>query len=171
MKHLFFLVIMLFVSVLSVSAQSQTYYTLYPVGHENESVYTFYKINRSAKKFYFDSDSPSDANMLIKDYKKTGAKESFDLYPEEAPGQKLFHVEFNGDADGKKTLTFWRNGTMTDNYVVGSKQEQAIHDKKVSSTSGGQASGTAAGDAPAKGLKGSVKKTLNKGANLFKKKK
>ena len=173
MKKLFFLTFMLLVTTLSALAQSQMYYALYPVGKENSPASTHYKIDRAAKKFYFDSDSPSDANMLIKNYKKAGSKETFDLYPEVSPNEKIFHVEFNGDANGKQTITFSVNGSVTENYVVGTKQQQAAQSKQAPSVAKPKASAkaTPASKTNSKDSKSNLKKTLDKGANLFKKKK
>lgn len=191
MKKLFFLTSVFLISAAFVSAQSQTYYTLHPVGKENSPYYTFYKIDRAAKKFYFDSDSPSDANMLMKNYKKAGAKETFDLYPEIDPSVKIFAVEFSTDTVGQQVITFSVDNKVTESYVVGTDEQQEAYSKKQQETDNKQnktaptktqtTSESASDPAPAEKAESQgtepqsnesgVKKTINKGLSVFKKKK
>lgn len=157
MKKILFLTTMLLVSVLSLSAEVRTFYTLTPV-------YTFYEVNLDSKMFILDSESKSDANLIIKNYKKSGNKETFNTYMREGETDyKVYKVELNTNAQGQKVIIL--NGQIT---PVGTKDEQKTVMKKDKQASAGTKAGV-----PSKSdsQESDVKKTINKGLNVFKKKK
>lgn len=178
MKKLFLLTSLFLGFVTLVSAQSQTYYTLHRTGNEKATYYTFYKIDRKAKTFRFNSESSSDANMVIKNYKKAGAKETFDLHPAEDPGVKLFSVELNTDTTKQQTISFFMNGEMTESYVLGSKEQQEAQSEsnalkpKATPTAKAKSTDKSAGPQSSEEKeKSGVKKAIDKGLSVFKKKK
>lgn len=148
----------------------------------DESYGPQYWIDREAKKFYYDSDSKSDATMLMKNYVKKGNKESFDIYLEMDPSTKFGHVEITIDPNLKKvTDKKVQPMSVTDKYskqkfyVMTEEQEKATFGK--STGTGGSPAGTSSPADAAKDPKGSITDKakdkanglLKKGKNLFKK--
>ena len=76
MKRVLFTAMMLVGICLSASAQKEA---LYYYSVEGMSFKIRNWIDRSAMIFYFDSDSEDESTMLMKNYKKNGNKETFDL--------------------------------------------------------------------------------------------
>ena len=126
-------------------------------------------IDREAMKFYFDSDSEDEANMLIKNYKKTGDKETFDVYPEVDPSVK--HCAITLDMEAGK------NGTIALKYDFGTQTYmiEAASDEQSASAADDKKSAVVAPEnkpvdnKPVENESG-VKKVLNKGLGVFKKK-
>ncbi len=58
---------------------------------------TYFKLDRDAKYFSFDADG--DQNNPIKNYKKVGNKETFDVYAEDMNDQFIAKVELTLDPD------------------------------------------------------------------------
>lgn len=202
MKKLIFSVLVFLGFALSASAKIET---IYAFGLESGNFAIKYMIDRDAKKFQFDSDSPDDANMLMKNYKKVGNKETFDLYPEIDPNTKLFSVELIIDTTQKtvtdlksQTITIKQNGKVTENFSVKTQEqmdaEKAANAQKSKATPTAKAETqdkaaatrtpedkaaatpasedkTAAAPAPEDKAESGVKKALNKGLGVFKKKK
>ena len=116
--------------------------------------------------------------MVIKNYKKAGAKETFDLHPAEDPSVKLFSVELNTDTTKQQTISFFMNGEMTESYVLGSKEQQEAQSKsnaqkpKATPAAKPQPKDKSAEpqSSEEKGKSG-VKKAIDKGLGVFKKKK
>ena len=169
MKRVLFTAMMLMGLCLSASAQKEALFE-YTVEGMNFGGRNW--IDRSAKMFYFDSDSEDDATMLIKNYKKNGNKEMFDIYMKIDPSTKFQSITIITDPNLKvskdmnlKTQTITRKGddySMTMGFLTEAQQKE--YDK----LSGKQttSSGNAVDKAKEKG-----KALLNKGKNLFKKKK
>lgn len=111
-------------------------------------------IDREEMKFYFDSDSEDESNMLIKNYKKTGDKETFDVYPEAAPSTKHCAITL-GTADGKNNTIALKYDFGTQTYIVA-----VGSDDDKNAVSGNKSDENESG----------VKKVLNKGLSVFKKK-
>ena len=178
MKRVLFTAMMLIGLCLSASAQKEALYLFSVEGMDFEMRNW---IDRSKKMFYFDSDS-DEGTMLMKNYKKNGNKETFDLYMKFDPSIKFASMTIITDPNLKvapgmnlKTQTITEKGegyTKTSGFLT---QEQEKMYDKVGSKSGGD-SASAGSAAPEGGnaidkAKAKGKDLLNKGKNLFKKKK
>lgn len=173
MKRIF-IVTLMFVG-LSVSAFAQKE-ALYYYNLQTNSFAIRNWIDRSAKMFYFDSDSESDAVMLMKNYKKNGNKETFDVYPKAYPNQKRGTITLITDPDlkvakeldlSKQTVTESVDG-YTQKFGFLTEKQRKMYDKLNGNGGGGSAEEN--GNVVDK-AKDKAKGLLNKGKNLFKKKK
>ena len=165
---------------MSSYAQWVTLYCTHKKGNENEKSYTWYKIDRSAMKWYFDSDSESDANMLIKDYKKSGNKETFNLVPVESDGTNMTRsvIIVNDDNGIEQEIQVTVNG-YTNGWFMVSRNNP--HGKSSSASSSASSSSEASSSVPtntedAKSsrkdkAKGKLNDVAGKAGNLLKKKK
>lgn len=171
MKRLFFLTVLFLVSALYASAQYQTYYVVEQVG-EKGSAFGNFKFDWTGKKFFFESDSPDENDGLIKNFKENGNKRTFDVYTPSIGGetQKAFSAEFTTDGDDKYTFTQNYSNGYKNTYILTTQEpkgsssaaptEPQIGPKKVASENG-----------EPKDEESGVKKALNKGLSVFKKKK
>lgn len=130
---------------------------------------TRFWIDREANRFYFDADS--DEEKIIKDYKKSGNKETFNFSPVEHPNQY----------EGKVELVVDPNLTMKDDlsgqYIIvvqsGYKYEYNI---KLDSQDANCAKEAlrGGGNSPREAVKGKIvdgaKNLFDKSKDLFKKK-
>ena len=176
MKKNFILSFLLLTSTLTVSAQMKEVYA-YTIADDGgcKSFVTKYMIDRGAKKFRFDSDSEDDAKMLMKNYKKTGNKETFDIYPEMNPGTKLFSVELVVDPEQKtnpnpkhQTLIFKKDGKVTERYALKTEEQSNFgrnSGKVVKKTNAAQEDAN-----PKEKISDGAKRMLKKGLGVFKKK-
>lgn len=130
-------------------------------------------IDREAMKFYFDSDSEDEANMLIKNYKKTGDKETFDVYPEVDPSAKHCAITLDMEAGKNGTIALkYDFGTQT--YMIEAASDEqsapAADDKKSAVAPENKPVDNKPVDNKPEGNESGVKKVLNKGLGVFKKK-
>ena len=171
MKRLLFFGLLFAFGAMNASAEWITLYETHKKGDESDTSYAWYKIDRENKKWYFDSDSESDANMLIKNYKKSGNKETFDLEPEIKDGAGMKHhvelVSENGvETEIKITCNNYSNGWYMLSREPRGKKSSASSKPDTSAEGVTEAATESATDK----VKSSGKKLLNKGKNLFKKK-
>ena len=176
MKRVLFTAMMLIGICLSASAQKEALY-LYSV--EGMSFRIRNWIDRSAMIFYFDSDSEEDATMLMKNYKKNGNKETFDLVVKSGyeKGKNIGSITIVTDPNLKivpgmnlKTQTVTENvHGYTDKYGFLTEAQRKLYDK-MRGDGGGLDAGSDGGSVVDK-AKDKAKGLLNKGKNLFKKKK
>ena len=171
MRKLFFLTALFLVSAQYASAQYQTYYVVEQVG-EKGSAFGNFKFDWTGKKFFFESDSPDENDGLIKNFKENGNKRTFDVYPAPISGvdQKAFSAEFTTDGDDRYTFTQDYSNGYKNTYILTTQEpeesssavptEPQRGSKKVSSENG-----------EPKDEEAGVKKALNKGLSVFKKKK
>lgn len=135
-------------------------------------------IDREAMFFYYDSDSEDDAKMQIKNYKKNGNKETFDLVVKSGyeKGKKIGSITLVTDPNLKvapgmslKTQTVTENvHGYTDTSGFLTEAQRKLYDKMKGN--GGSDAGSDGGSVVDK-AKDKAKGLLNKGKNLFKKKK
>ncbi len=179
MKKLLFTAMLCFMASITLSAKPQKYHFMYLVGHESELLCGFFILDREAMTYMPESDSEVVAK--VKNYKKSGNKETFDVYEDDYFVQS---VELVTDEKGKVTSTFIvgedreRQPTM----IVGSTEEwEAAYERHYGKKpAGGDQIEEGNEDTPGpkkpsfatfKGkAKQGVKNVLNKGKNLFKKK-
>lgn len=171
MKRALLSILMFMGLALSVFAQKEA---LYYYSLEGNSFAIREWIDRSAMMYYFDSDSESDAVMMIKNYKKTGNKETFDVYPKAYPDQKRGTITILTDPDfkvsanpdfSKQTITLKVDG-YTQKFGFMTESQRKMYDKI-----SGKSSGASDGGSVVDKAKDKAKGLLNKGKNLFKKKK
>lgn len=132
---------------------------------------THYLIDRKAMEFHFDWDS--DNEMAIKNYKRSGNTETFDVFIPSEPGKRYAHIVLTIDPADQE------HGQITVSVNNGYEKrtdKQFLKEKK--ENQGGSGSATVATnpkDAVKGGAKGAIKdgakNILNKGKDLFKKKK
>ncbi len=164
MKRIILFALFVIGVVSAVSAQKVKYSTV----DENDNYTGWYEIDRTAKKFYIDSDSQSDSENLIRNYKKSGNTESFDAY-NEMMGQVIYNVKLTLDENQKGTIKLYYQGQL-----VGENRIRKA--KPGDGNRGGGGYAPASAPKPVKDgntvdkAKDGAKKLLNKGKNLFKKK-
>ena len=167
MKKYLFTTLVLLGWTLAAVAQisgSRVWYNAY-VDKEHKHYYTHYIMDRKAMEFHFDWDS--DNEMLIKNYKKSGNTETFDAYHKENPNKLFAHITLV--IDSSKPV----NSNITVKIVEYASKPEHYYLEESKSELGGNAGGPASvtrGNASGS-LTGGAKKLLNKGKNLFKKKK
>lgn len=183
MKKIISLSFFLLMSI-ALFSQAKTYYTLHDAKDESIKAFESYTIDVKANKFKFNNiESSSDANLTIKNYKKSGNKESFDLYMEDGGySTRIFFVELAPNSNGKEVISFSvyneNSKVPTDSYVLGTKEEQASNERAQMASSKAPAkpsvknpaskeSNTTEDDKKESG----VKKVVDKGLGVFKKKK
>ena len=134
-------------------------------------------IDREAMFFYYDSDSEDDAKMQIKNYKKNGNKETFDIY-QTSTGEKWGRVEIVIDPtleikqgmDLTKQTMYLKTKYEDQKFAIlhGQKQYDEYYEK--SGRGGDDVKDEIQKKNPLNKAKDKAKGLLNKGKNLFKKK-
>ena len=134
-------------------------------------------IDREAMFFYYDSDSEDDAKMQIKNYKKNGNKETFDIY-QASTGEKWGRVEIVIDPtleikqgmDLTKQTMYLKTKYEDQKFAIlhGQKQYDEYYEK--SGRGGDDVKDEIQKKNPLNKAKDKAKGLLNKGKNLFKKK-
>ncbi len=138
------------------------YYSVIVKDGKVESIGQKFMIYRDKMAFLFDSDSASDANMHMKNYKKNGNTETFDLYPEANPGTKLCSVKLI-ITNEKKTIII--GSPMNINTEVKTDKELGLNNHHTTGRGVNPATNTK------EKITGGAKKLLDKGKGLFKKNK
>ena len=174
MKRALFTILMFMGLVLSAFAQQEEMHYYTDANGTGWTIRDF--IDRKAMIYRFDGDSEDDCTMEMKNYKKNGNTETFDIYAK-------FGYE-KGKKRGSITITTDPNLVVTKDNVDLSNQKVVIKDGSVtykyyfltgkqndkfrgkSSNGGGGGSLNPVDKAKEKG-----KALLNKGKDLFKKKK
>lgn len=174
MKRVLFTAMMLVGICLSASAQKEA---LYYYSVEGMSFKIRNWIDRSAMIFYFDSDSEDEATMLMKNYKKNGNKETFDIY-QASTGEKWGRVEIVIDPtleikqgmDLTKQTMYLKTKYEDQKFAIlhGQKQYDEYYEK--SGRGGDDVKDEIQKKNPLNKAKDKAKGLLNKGKNLFKKK-
>lgn len=174
MKRILFTALMLISLCLSASAQKEEMH--YYSDSKGSSWVIREFIDRSTKMYYFDGDSEKDCIMEIKNYKKNGNTETFDIYYHMGynKGKKRGSITIVTDPNldikakeldlSKQTVTI-KDGKHTFKYYFLTEKQEKIHNK-ISDKNSGSEGGSAVDKA-----KDKAKGLLNKGKNLFKKKK
>ena len=172
MKRALFSILMFVGLALSVSAQEEGVFYFMDAKGTQFCVRDF--IDRKAMVYRFDGDSEDECTMEMKNYKKNGNTETFDIYAKAGyeKGKKRgsitittdpnLVVEKGKELDLSKQKATVKDGTSTKNlYFLTEKQYNEFHGK----------SGDGAGSMnPVDKAKGKAKDLLNKGKGLFKKK-
>ena len=133
-------------------------------------------IDREAMFFYYDSDSEDDAKMQIKNYKKNGNKETFDIY-QASTGERWGKVEIIIDPtleikkgmDLTKQTMYLKTKYEDQKFAIlhGQKQYEQYYGK--SGRGGSDVESELSGKNPLDKAKNKAKGLLNKGKKLFKK--
>lgn len=173
MKRALFSILMFVGLALSVSAQEEGVFYFMDAKGTQFCVRDF--IDRKAMVYRFDGDSEDECTMEMKNYKKNGNTETFDIYAKAGyeKGKKRgsitittdpnLVVEKGKELDLSKQKATVKDGTSTKNlYFLTEKQYNEFHGK------GGDGAGSMN---PVDKAKGKAKDLLNKGKSLFKKKK
>lgn len=171
MKKVMFAILMFMGLAMSVSAQKEELY--YYSDSKGTTFVAREFIDRSANMYYFDGDSPNDCEMEIRNYKKNGDTETFDIYVKE--GHK------KGTKRGSITIVTDPNLDIKAKELDLSKQKVTIKDGsytykyyfltgKQNDKRNGKSSGVG-GENPVDKAKDKGKALLNKGKGLLKKKK
>ena len=168
--------ILMFVGLaLSVSAQEAEMFYFMDAKATDSYMRDF--IDRKAMTYRFDGDSEDECTMEMKNYKKNGNTETFDIYAKFGyeKGKKKGHITITTDPDlvvtkgnvdlSKQKVTIKNEYGTKNLYFMTTKQWNKFFGK-----SGGV--GEDRGNAnPVDKAKEKGKDLLNKGKNLFKKKK
>ena len=103
MRRILFTALMLIGLCLSASAQKEEMH--YYSDSKGSSWVIREFIDRSAKMYYFDGDSEKDCTMEMKNYKKSGNTETFDIYYYMGyeKGKKRGSITIVTDPDGYRT--------------------------------------------------------------------
>ena len=173
MKRVLFTTMMLIGLCLSVSAQEEELFYYMDAKGEQQFMRDF--IDRKAMIYRFDGDSENDCTMEIKNYKKNGNTETFDIYAKFGyeKGKKKGHITIITDPDlvvskgkeldlSKQTATIKNDGQTRKLYFLTGKQYNKFN---------GGRGGDDNSLNPVDKAKEKGKALLNKGKNLFKKKK
>ena len=168
--------ILMFVGLaLSVSAQEEEIFYYTDSKGTNFAIRDF--IDRKAMIYRFDGDSEDECTMEMKNYKKNGNTETFDIYAKAGyqKGKKQGSITITTDPDlvvakgkeldlSKQKVTIKNGGQTYKYYFLTGKQNAKLFGK--SNRHGGD------GDLnPVDKAKDKAKDLLNAGKNLFKKKK
>ena len=175
MKKLSILMAIYIITAITAAAEPVKYFFMYAVGHEDTVMGSWFIMDTETMSYTADSDSDSDG--VIKNYKKSGGKETFNVYFD---GYLMHGVEITTDENGKKIFTYIYDGQPDTPVVLGTEEEFDAHREKIygSSESGGSADASKpesikekAQNKVANKIKGGVNNVINKGKNLIKKKK
>ena len=176
MKRVLFTALMLIGICLSVSAQEEEIHYYADSKGEQWAIRDF--IDRKAMIYRFDGDSEDECTMEMKNYKKNGNTETFDIYVKAGyeKGKKAGNITIITDPDlvvekgkeldlSKQSVTINNHGHTYKYYFLTAKQ----YDKVSGSDDRGNGSGGSLN--PVEKAKEKGKALLNKGKDLFKKKK
>ncbi len=168
MKKLFLLAFFCLFTAAYAQAQYKSYYVVEFKG-EGYSPYWKFDIDFAKKLFYLDSDSPSEQNGRMKNYKENGNKKTFDVWTplESGVDMKICSVEFTEDGGDKYTIVHKMVDGSPMTYIVSTTQPEG------SPSSDGDGGNDPASKLKQKAnsVKNAVSKGVNKGLNVFKKKK
>ena len=172
MKRVLFTVLMLMGLCFSVSAQREEIFYFMDSKGQQQMVRDF--IDRNALTYRFDGDSEDDCIMEMRNYKKKGNTETFDIYVKQGyqMGKKRGHITIvtdpdlvvtkGGELDLSKQTAIVKDGSDTKKlFFLTGEQYNKFHGKR----GDGEESMNPVEKAKARG-----KDLLNKGKNLFKKK-
>lgn len=151
-------------SVAAAYAAPQKYCFLYEVGHEDQPATSWFILDREAKKFV--PDACGDDDYTVKNYKKTGNTETFDVYDGPSLNQKVI---LKKNAKGQTIAQFIYGSDKGPEIVCGTEAEQEELWKKhgySSERSSSSSSGNVVDNAA-----GKVKNGLKNGLGKLKKKK
>lgn len=166
MKKLLALAVVALVSVVYSYAQEwQPYYVIEEVGQEETAMYWF-QIDWKNKLFFLDSDSEDETKGVMKNYKESGTKKSFDVYYAVGSGyenEMLCSIVFDKEeGEDKYSITRTMEGsTHKQKFIVSTKKPVDVSNPEDVLKGGGS---------PKDAIKDGVNKALNK-INVFKKKK
>lgn len=170
MKRVLFTAMMLISLCLSATAQEEELFYYTNSTGTDFSIRDF--IDRKAMIYRFDGDSEDECTMEMKNYKKNGNTETFDIYAKFGyeKGKKKGHITITTDPDlvvaegnvdlSKQKVTIKDEYGTKNLYFMTTKQWNKFYGK-----SGG------GGANPVDKAKDKAKDLFNKGKNLFKKKK
>ncbi len=173
MKKFYLLVIFCLATIFTASAEPQKYYFMYMLDNADNLLRGWFIIDR--EKMTYEPESDSEGLNQIKNYKKSGNVETFEVWED---SYFVHGVELVTEPD-KTTVTFIYKGEQGEErsptQIVGSEAEwkKAYEEKYGKKTSGGDD----AASSPQSGLDnakdkvtGGVKNAFNKTKDLFKKK-
>ena len=167
MKKLFLLAFFCLFTATFAQAQYKSYYVVEFKG-EGYSPYWKFDIDFAKKLFYLDSDSPSEQNGRMKNYKENGNKKTFDVWTPAESGvdMKVCSVEFTADEGDKYTLVHKMVDGPTFTYILSTEDPK-------SSPYGEDGVNNPADKVKEKAnsVKNAVSKGISKGLNALKKKK
>ena len=168
MKMVLFSTLILLGWALAAVAQNSgngVWYNAY-ADKEHKQYSTHYFIDRKAMEFHFDWDS--DNEMLMKNYKKSGNTETFDAYYKDNPNKQFARITLVIDSSNPA------NSNITVKVVEYASNPEHFYleedNSKLGDDAGSGSVGVTSGN-PKGSVKDGAKKLLNKGKNLFKKKK
>ena len=175
MKNIRFFIICSLLSIcLSASAQEEELFYFMDAKATDSYMRDF--IDRKAMTYRFDGDSEDECTMEMKNYKKNGNTETFDIYAKFGyeKGKKKGHITIITDPDlvvakgnvdlSKQKVTIKDEYGTKNLYFMTTKQWNKFYGK----SGGGDDRGSVN---PVDKAKEKGKDLLNKGKNLFKKKK
>lgn len=182
MKKLFLFAAFCLATAAAAFAQPTKYYFMHPVGQEDVLMGSWFILDTEAMTYTADSDSEEVG--IVKNYKNVDGKETFDVY---FSGNLLYSVELVTDENGRKIFTFiypsMEFGPQRDTpRIIGTQEEydaahERIYGKPAASTdySTDEAAPENVKDKiqgkVTDKVKSGVNNVLNKGKDLFKKKK
>ena len=172
MKKLIFTLLFSIAMAITAMAEPVKYYFIYAVGYENQILSGWFMMDREKMQYIPESDS--EIVDVIKNYKKAGNKETFEVYENATLMQKM---EIATDDKGVMTVVYIYGDERQVPIVIGSKEQWDAAYERITGKkpSGGEVDEEVVGESPidkaSSKVKGGVKNVFNKGKNLFKKKK
>ena len=173
MKRVLFTVLMLMGLCFSVSAQREEIFYFMDSKGQQQMVRDF--IDRNALTYRFDGDSEDDCIMEMRNYKKKGNTETFDIYVKQGfdKGKKRGQITIvtdpdlvvtkGGELDLSKQTAIVKDGSDT-------KKHFFLTGKQYNKFRGRRGGDGEEGMNPVEKAKAKGKDLLSKGKNLFKKK-
>ena len=177
MKKFFVLMVLCLATSFVASAEPQKYYFMYMLDNTDNLLSGWFIVDR--EKMTYEPESDSEVLNQIKNYKKSGNVETFEVWED---SYFVHGVELVTEPD-KTTVTFIYKGEQGEErsptQIIGSEAEweKAYEKKYGKKPAGGDDMGSEAVPSPQSGLEnaknkvtGGVKNAFNKTKDLFKKK-
>ena len=160
MKKLFLLAVACFFAVAAHSAEPRRYYYLYNIGYEDGPLSSWFEIDTERMVYTFDRAHRPKA--AIRNYRKQGNKETFDIFDGEYHVQAVELVT----EENRTIFTTIIQGETQIPYVVGSREDQDALYKRLT---GKEPVHPEERKTAFEKMKGGVKNAFNKTKDVFKK--
>ena len=180
MKKFYLLVIFCLATIFTASAEPVKYYFMYFVGDTENFLGGWFILDR--EKMTYEPESDSEVLNQVKNYKKTGNKETFEVWEDT---YFVHRAEIVTDENGQMVITHYFKSEQgeekdTPRIIATEAEWEKEYEKKYGKKPyrpGDEESGDAAVSSPTSGIEnaknkvtGGVKNAFNKTKDLFKKK-
>lgn len=178
MKKFYLLVIFCLVAIFTASAEPVKYHFMYMVGDANKELLSGWFI-LDREKMTYKPESDSEVFCTVKNYKKSGNKESFEVWEDTF---FVHRAEIVTDKDGQMVITHYVKGEQGEESdvprIIATEAEwEKAYEEKFGKKPYKPGDENAESDSPASGVEnaknkvvGGVKNAFNKTKDVFKKK-